>query len=224
MVFWSRPADARRARALRSCPAGVVRDYLSAPFPALSSPLAEVELLAIDLETTGLDPAKDRILSIGFVPVTGLSIELAGARSIVVASDAEVGQSATIHRLTDDDIARGVPLPQALAETLGQLSGRVLLAHHDAVETEFLAAACVAQFGAAPVFCSVDTLRLGMEYLERISDEGAGKLRLAALRSRFGLPRYRAHDALTDALAAAELYLALSAELGITRLRQACSR
>ena len=44
-------------------------------------------------------------------------------------------------------------------------------------------------------------------------DAGAGALRLWAARERHGLPVYRAHEALTDALACAELYLAQRAEL-----------
>ena len=40
-----------------------------------------------------------------------------------------------------------------------------------------------------------------------------GSLRLNAARSQYGLPRYGAHNSLTDALACAELYLAEVAEL-----------
>ena len=40
-----------------------------------------------------------------------------------------------------------------------------------------------------------------------------GALRLWAARKRRGLPVYRAHEALSDALACAELYLAQRAEL-----------
>ena len=45
------------------------------------------------------------------------------------------------------------------------------------------------------------------------SEPEGGALRLWAARERRGLPVYRAHEALTDALACAELYLAQAAEL-----------
>jgi len=54
------------------------------------------------------------------------------------------------------------------------------------------------------------------------ADPPASQLRLWGARERFGLPRYRAHDAAVDALACAELYLAQAAELagrGATSLR-----
>jgi DNA polymerase-3 subunit epsilon len=44
-------------------------------------------------------------------------------------------------------------------------------------------------------------------------------LNLSRARREHGLPEYQAHDALTDALAAAELFLVLRKELGARTLR-----
>jgi len=81
---WRRGPQARREAALREAAPGPLRDYLSVPFPDGDLPLAELPLLALDLETTGLDVRRDRVLSAGFVPVDGLRIDLAGARHLVV--------------------------------------------------------------------------------------------------------------------------------------------
>ena len=57
----------------------------------------------------------------------------------------------------------------------------------------------------------VDTLTIEHQRHSRTGGVGvteAGALRLGAARERYGLPRYPAHDALTDAIAAAELFLA----------------
>ncbi|MBS3942447.1 MAG: hypothetical protein KG028_15925 [Actinobacteria bacterium] len=65
-----------------------------------------------------------------------------------------------------------------------------------------------------PRFTVADTLRLQRRVLGgRWHPPEPEELRLQAARERFGLPRYRAHDALTDALACAELYLAQVARL-----------
>ncbi len=226
MMGWLRKTpDEVRAASFRDAPAGPVSEYLGVPFPSLRSRLDEVPLLALDLETTGLDPSGDRILSIGFVPVDGREIRLGGACHLLVRSELEVGQSATIHGITDDALSTGVPLREALVRTLEALRGRALLAHYARVETEFLAAACRAEFGAEPVFTVVDTLWLGQEWLEHSLDAiPRGHLRLWSLRDRFRLPRYKAHNALTDALSCAELYLALTDELGLGTLKQAYSR
>lgn len=204
----------RRRRAARDAPPGAIRDYLSTPEPEVGTGRAGLSLLAIDLETTGLDPRRDHILSVGFVPVDGAEVVLAGARHLVVRSDRQVGHSATIHALTDDMVAGGVPLESAMELTLVALAGRVLLAHHAVVETGFLQAATRALWGAALPVTVVDTLALQQRVVRRTGEEPReGSLRLWAARDHFGLPRYRAHNALVDALACAELYLAQSDRL-----------
>lgn len=212
-----RSTDRRRTRALGSAPAGPLRQYLSVPLPTPSTAVTELPLLALDLETTGLDPRTDEILSIGFVPVDGETIMLGGARRIMVRTGRRVGASATIHGITDDQSAEtGIALEQALALTLSALQGRALLAHYAAMETGFLERACRQVFGAPVVLTAVDTMHVQYRLMTAgLADEPPrDALRLWRARTRYGLPTYRAHDALTDALACAELYLALVREPG----------
>lgn len=227
MALFRRSHNHLRARALAQAPPGPLHDYLSAPLPASGTSLDGLPLLAVDLETTGLDPSTDRILSIGFIPVDGRSIPVAGGRELLVNPKTAqgVGHSATVHGLTDDQLAAAMSLTDALTLLLQALQGRVLLAHHASIEVGFLSRACVKAFGAKPVFAVVDTLALGRDLLTVGDDDiPRGRLRLSALRAQFGLPRYRAHRAITDALACAELYLALTAEMGQSKLSQVIVR
>lgn len=221
-LFRSSPERQRRRRLAR-IPTSPVRDYLATPFPTMHLPLTALPLLAIDLETTGLNPRDDRIVSIGFVPVDGDTITLSGAQHMLIRPDdaSSVGASATLHGITDDALAAGVGVREALTITLAALRGRVLLAHHAQLEVEFLSRACRQLFGAEPVFLVADTMALGHSLvLHQHAAVPRGALRLWSLRERFGLPVYKAHHALVDALACAELYLALTAELGLTVTRQ----
>jgi DNA polymerase-3 subunit epsilon len=215
MGLFRRSAEDRRRRALATASAGPLRDHLGHPLPDLATPLGRARLLALDLETTGLDPRTDRILSVGFVPVDGGRVVLGGAGRAVVLDTAGVGQSATVHGLTDDALAAGVPLEEAVTAVLHALTGRALLAHYARIETGFLDAACRRLWGAPLPCVVVDTFELERR---RVADGWGrevppGALRLWAARERHGLPVYRAHEALTDALACAELYLAQRAEL-----------
>lgn len=214
MGWFSKSPNAMREKALRGAPAGPLRDYLSVPLPDPSTPLDELPLLAVDLETTGLDPTRDHVLSVGFVPVDGGEIVLSGARRVIIAADAEVGQSATVHGLTDDDIAAGAALVVAIEAVLRALRGRVLLAHFARIEDTFLTAACERLWSARMPSARVDTLTLQHRLVASAftGDVPEGGLRLWGARAHFGLPVYRAHDALVDALACAELYLAQAAE------------
>lgn len=181
--------------------------------------LTEVDLLAVDVETTGLDPARHEVVSIGCVPVRGLAIQLGGARRYAVrpADPAGVGQSATVHGITDDEAARARPLVELLPEVLAALEGRLLLAHHASIEVGFLTRACRALGVQPPELTVVDTVRLQRRVLRRGHAHGhvpEEELTLERARRHLGLPRYRSHDALGDALACAELYLAQVAALG----------
>lgn len=206
----SRRRDKAAARAR-----GALADYYAGtPLPADATPASELRLLAIDIETTGLDAATDTVLSVGFVPVDGDSLVLGGARHMVVHADREVGQSAVFHGLTDDMVAAGLPAADVLAATLQALTGRILLAHFAKIEVEFLSRACQQTFGAPFVPPVIDTLQLHDRLINRgFDDEAKGnELRLWNARERYGLPRYHAHEALTDAMACGELYLAQLAE------------
>ena len=173
-------------------------------------------LLAVDVETTGLSPLRDRVLAVGWVPVDGARIDLSGARRHVVRRD-DPGQAVTIHGLTHDDLEDGRPLVEVLTELRHALSGRVLLAHYAAFDLAFLDAAFEA-VGERPVrLPDVCTMDLQRRLLARHGEVPPDALRLWRARERHGLPPAKAHDALGDALACAELYLAQVAELGAGR-------
>lgn len=220
MAFWDaltrRSPDDRRRKLLERTPGGPLHDFLSHPLPDPATHVDDLRLLAVDVETTGLDPRQHQLLSIGFVPVNGREIDLSGARRLLLRPPEGVGDSATIHGLTDDQLSQGMDPAEALAITLEALAGRVLLAHYTDMEEGFLGATCRTAFGAAPVFSSVDTMHLQYLLLTNGFDDEPPReaLRLWGARQRYGLPVYKAHEALTDALACAELYLALIEEPG----------
>jgi DNA polymerase-3 subunit epsilon len=205
---WLGPAARRRRLAARA-PAGPLRDCLEAPLPDERSDLRQLRCLALDLETTGGDPARDAILSFGWVALDALRIDLSSACHRLVRIDGAVSPgSAVIHRITDDQTQSGMPLAEALDELLAALRGRVLIAHHARTELGFVAAACRKAFGSGIEIPALDTLAIAAR---RHRQAAPGELRLEALRRRYGLPRYPVHHALSDALACAELFLALVA-------------
>ncbi len=204
----------RRQRLLRKVPPGPLHDFLSVPFPSAKQNCRDVEYVALDLETTGLDAQIDEILSFGFVQMTGRRIDLTTAQHWLASPTRAIPErSAIIHQITDDAAAAGEPLERLMARLLPRLAGRVLIAHHARVEFQFLNAACERLYGGRFLMPIVDTQWIEQRTLDRRNRSYAPKeLRLGRLRERYNLPRYRAHDALSDALAAGELFLAQLAE------------
>lgn len=205
--------EARRRRRLKKTPAGPLHDYLAVPFPEPSSDYRKVDYLAIDLETTGLDAKTDHILSVGHVVVRGNRIDLGTAcHRLVHTARAIPQESAVIHQITDDQAATGEALEEVLIDLLKDMAGKVMIAHHATVEQGFLSNACKHLFGDGLLVPTVDTQTVSLRTFQRrqITFKGSD-LRLHALGDRFNLPRYGAHNALSDALAAAELFLAQAA-------------
>jgi DNA polymerase-3 subunit epsilon len=192
-----------------------LRRHLAVPWPARTLDVREVPLVAVDFETTGLDPRRDQIVGAGWVQLRRERVVLGSACRRVVQPDGDLAPtSVVIHGISDDQAASGEPLQTVLEELLTVLAGAVLVAHHAAMDTAFLSAACERRFGGPWAGPSIDTLEL-MERRFRRSDRPVvhGALRLAAARRCYGLPSYPEHDALWDAVSAAELWLALAADL-----------
>lgn len=168
--------------------------------------------IAVDFETSGLDPARDHLLSIGWVPIDDAWIRTDQAREIRVRSHRETtAANAAVHGILDDERRRGEPVAEALAALMAAASGRVWILHFAAIERRFLDHLARRNRLPRPIFPWIDTLELALAR-DRRAGHVAGReaYRLSSLRARFGFPATRAHHALSDALATAELWLALA--------------
>ncbi|MCP3869416.1 MAG: 3'-5' exonuclease [Gammaproteobacteria bacterium] len=189
------------------CP---LRDYYEVPFPMLDTDWRQVDYLALDFETTGLDEEKDEILSLGYTTIRGHTLNLGDATHILAKPSGALPEASVIvHGIMDDQAASAQSLEEALPDLLYSLAGKAMLAHHAAIEYHFLSNACKRVYGYPFVGPVVDTLALEVRVFRNSNRSiRSGDLRLAAARDRYNLPRYPAHNALTDALAAGELFLA----------------
>lgn len=209
---------ARKVLWLR-CQPGPLKDYYAVDYPTLDTPWSEVEFLAIDLETTGLNPEQDEIVSIGYAPIRKGAVVFAEADHLLARPTCPIPESsAIIHGLLDRHVESAPPLATILPQVLTAMTGRVPVAHFAEIERSFLDAACRRYLGRPLLVPYVDTLRIEKRVIERRQDAiTRGALRLHAARERYNLPRYKAHDACVDAIAAAELFLAQVAHMDTKR-------
>lgn len=183
--------------------------FLRAQLPERGSDWRQIQYLAIDLETTGLNPMAHEIASIGWVAIEGGAIKLRTARHELVRTKMGVGHSATIHHLTDTETEAGLSTKAMLNELLNACAGKIPLFHNASLDMGFLNNACLRCFNVPFITPFIDTLQLEKDKIVRQSAiVGPGSLRLHACRRRYGLPEAPVHNALDDALATAELFLA----------------
>lgn len=186
-----------------------------APLPKSGADWRQVPFLACDGEMSSLEASEGELLSLGWLPVEEGAAQLGGAQHRVVRPSGGVGPSAVVHQLRDVDLAGGEEADAVLAAFLAAARGRVLVFHNARLDLAFLNRLCAARYGAPLLLPVVDTLRLEQRLLAR-RDQAvkAGALTLGGCRARYGLPEHAAHNALTDALATAELLLAHAAVRG----------
>jgi len=208
------PMDYRRKRLYARSQHGVMQSFYATPFPSRRSDCRSLDFVALDLETSGLEPQRDEILSIGWVCINHMQLELGSAQHRLIRPRYDIPEaSAVIHQITDDQAAEGEPLGKVMDELLPALAGKVLIAHHARFEMQFLQRVCETLYGIGFLMPVIDTQAIARRSLER-RDQAfqPQELRLGALRTRYHLPRYRLHNALSDALGAAELFLAQLAQ------------
>lgn len=190
-----------------------VAELLRHPPPAPAAKFEDTEFLCLDIETTGLDAGSAEMISVGWLLIRNGRAELASAETHIVKPQGEVGDSACIHGLTDTACESGQDCRDVVARILSLLPGRVLVVHHAGLDKVLLDRLCREFYGVPLLVPVVDTLELERRRLKR-RPEKRQSLRLGALRAAYGLPAYRAHDSLIDAIATAELLLAMVARHG----------
>jgi DNA polymerase-3 subunit epsilon len=211
---------ARLARARRTSRLPLQQRLLQQhSLPNLRARVADLELTALDFETTGLDARCDHVIAAGWVRIRGDRILMASAREVHVRAQGPggVGQSAVIHGIVDSDLEDASSAETLLEQLLPDLAGGVVVAHAVAIERAFLAALLRRSGGVPLPNPFVDTMALERRLLE--SEGGRVRelhsdLTLDACRRRRGLPGHQRHCAGADALACAELFLAQVAALG----------
>ena len=193
-----------------------LKAYYAAGMVGGETPLSCVPLMAMDVETTGLDPVKDGIVSIGLVPMSLERIRTSASRHWILKPRVPLGaESVTIHGITDSQVMAAPDLDQVLGEVLQAMAGHVLVVHCRDIERQFLNGALRPRIGEGIVFPVIDTMELEAR-LHRNQPRGwldwalgrhppQASIRLVDSRRRYNLPRYQPHHALTDALASAEL-------------------
>ncbi|MDH6514780.1 DNA polymerase-3 subunit epsilon [Streptomyces sp. SAI-135] len=145
----------------------------------------------VDVETSGLVPRRDRVLSVAVVTL-GPDGRQTGEFSTLLNPGCDPGP-VHVHGLTAERL-RGAPTFDQVADRIGALlADRVLVAHNAQFDYDFLAH----EFSRARTWLPV-TRRLCTLALNRRVDPPTDDLKLGTLAAHYGVPQVKAHDALDD--------------------------
>lgn len=171
--------------------------------------------IALDLETSGLDPKRDQVLALGWVTVKPPVIDYAQSRYFITQENPELKQSPVVHGMVQRDFAAAEEPRKALELLAQELSDAVLVCHHTQFDWQFLKRFAKQHGVRVTPLAKFDTLTFEAQRLKQQQHHIArGSLTLQACRDRFRLPNYQAHHALSDAIACGELFLAQAYQYG----------
>ena len=170
--------------------------------PPGHTPLVALPAVSLDLETTGLDVARDRIVQIGLVNLYGEQVLRDSCFECLINPGMPMpGPAARITGLNDTDLEPAPPLDKVLTDVIAMLSGRVLIGHHIAFDIAVLRheAARLGLTWRDPQCLDIGHLLGGLE--PRLADLG-----LESVVGFLGVAIADRHNALGDAMMAGEAY------------------
>jgi DNA polymerase III subunit epsilon len=167
------------------------------------TPLDAARWVVIDCETSGLDAARDRLLSVGAVAVQGGRIAPAESFGALVRQQApSKPDNIVVHGIGGDAQLGGRPLEEVIGGLAAFAAGGVPVAFHAPFD-----AAVLRRHGFRPPTLWHDLAALA----PALFPQRRAKV-LDDWLAEFGIPTQPRHDALGDAFATAQLLLVMLAE------------
>lgn len=192
---------------------GFVKDYLDGFLQSWTdeTPARELRFVILDTETTGLDPRRDRLISIGAVAVKANEIDLADSFEALLKV-AYNSSSVTVHGITRQEALDGIEEAEALEAFLDYLRDGVIVGHHIGHDVATLNAGYERHFGFNLKNRSLDTMDLTL-LLQRdgafAGIERVDGFSLDALCEFFDVEPHDRHTAGGDAFITALIFLKL---------------
>lgn len=190
----------------------LARRHRDSEFAALLQPPPAGEWVSLDLETTGLDPKRDHILSLAAVPVRQGRVLLSQRFERRIRPDRGFDiESARHHHITPDEAAEGIQVTRAVRELLHWLGGRTLLGYNLGFDVAMLAphVKALAGFGLPNARAELGDAFAARQARARPNEPP--NLDFAHITRTLGVPVLVRHSALGDATTVALCWLALQA-------------
>ena len=170
-----------------------------------------VRFAVVDTETTGLDPRRDRLITIGAVAVIDHEIVLGDSFEAMLKVNHNTA-AVTIHGITRDQARHGMEEEEALARFLPWLGKAVITGHHIGHDVAMLNAALELNSGTRLSNRYLDTMDLTLHLEKAGAFDGQPEIASFSLDGLCRLFRVRPHDRHTaagDALITAQVFLRL---------------
>lgn len=176
--------------------------------------IESVRFVVLDSETTGLDPRRDKLITIGAIGVLNFEIVIGDVFETMLKV-AYNSASVTVHGVTRQEAREGQDEKEAVTEFLEYLEDGVIVGHHIQHDIETLNTAYERHYGFKLSNRFIDTMDLTLHLKDSgsINELNSGHelngFSLDALCDLFGIEPHDRHTAGGDAFITALLFLRL---------------
>ncbi len=185
-----------------------------AHFAFMFDPAPVGEWVALDCETTGLDPRQDKIVSIAALRIVGNRLLTSERLELLVRPDRGLtGDNVRVHRLRESDVAKGLAPEQAMRRLLDFIGSRPLVGYFLEFDVAMLNREIWPMLGVRLPQRKIEVSAMYYDFKNRqlppAQRGGDIDLRFATLMKDLDLPLRDAHDALNDAVMAGLAFVKL---------------
>ena len=168
------------------------------------------EVVVFDCETTGLDPKKDEIVSIGAVKIKENRILTNEALHLYVRQEKQIShKSITIHQIRHCDLKDALSIEEAIEKFLHFIGSRPLAGYYLEFDVAMINKYTRTMYGITLPNKQEEVSAIYYDKKISMIPQGNIDLRFETIIEDLALPKLQAHDALNDAVMTAMIYLKL---------------
>ncbi len=176
----------------------------------LFDPCLENEYVSLDCETTGLNPNKDEILSIGAVIIKGNKILMRNTFNIFVKPTSKIAsESIKIHQIRSIDLVNAVDSKVAITQLLDFIGSRTIIGYYIRFDLAIISKYTKQYIGVKLPNKSIEVSSLYYNSIKKTSPYDFIDLKFDTIMKELQIPELGKHDALNDAIMTAMIFLKL---------------
>ena len=173
-------------------------------------PLAN-EYVCLDCETSGLNPQKDEILSIGAVHIKDNKILMRKTFNIFLKPSKNINvESIKIHHIRPVDLKNGIDAQEAIYQLLDFIGSRPIVGYYIKFDVAIISRYTKEFIGIKLPNKTIEVSSMYYKTIRKRSDYQFVDLRFDTILKKLDIPILGKHDALNDALMTAMIFLKLA--------------
>ena len=169
------------------------------------------EYVVFDTETTGLNPKKDEILSIGAVKIRDNKILTSQTFEVFIKNSCEISsKSIEIHQIRPCDLDDAKTTDVAIREFLNFIGSRPLIGYFLEFDVNMINKYIKPMLGITLPNRMIEVSEVYFDKTIRFIPQGNIDLRFDTILKKCGVPNMGVHNAVNDAIMTAIIYLKLT--------------